>query len=212
MKVPRNTRHLLRACAETLPIERIVLQLSARTHSTPLSPTNKEHMVPIQHHLLTNSRSVQVGRRGGNLQPCPGPHHRHIDPSRHDLSLPQTKWQYKHGFRIDVSWTRSGRALQFGQGGEKWRTGWSEVEEARGHAYGRPGWHVIRSRVTDSPVTPPAHTTTPTPTRVAVGNLGCRPPHVWSFVPCKGRHVQTASLSKYAPKKGGRASPARTCV
>ncbi|BAH34270.1 hypothetical protein RER_35620 [Rhodococcus erythropolis PR4] len=91
-------------------------------------------MVPIQHHLLINSRSAQVGIRGGNLQPCPGPHRRHIDPSRHDLSLPQAKSQYKRGFRIDVSGTRSGRALQFDQGGGKWRAEWSEVEEARGLA------------------------------------------------------------------------------
>lgn len=78
-------------------------------------------------------------------------------PLRHDLLLPHTKSQYKRGFRIDVSGTRSGRALQFDQGGEKWRAEWSEVEEARGHALRQQEWRVIRSHVTDSLDGLPAH-------------------------------------------------------
>ncbi|MES9599499.1 hypothetical protein ABWJ88_23885, partial [Rhodococcus baikonurensis] len=52
----------------------------------------------------------------------------------------------------------SRRASQFDQGGGKWRAEWSEVEEACGNGWRRPGWRVIRSRVTDSLDGLPAHT------------------------------------------------------
>ena len=94
----------------------------------------------------------------------------------------------------------SRRASQFDQGGGKWRAEWSEVEEACGNGWRRPGWRVIRSRVTDSLDGLPAHT-------YNTHNNG-----VWSSVPLHRASCPNCITLEVRPTKGGRASPARTCV